>query len=42
MTKKRCNVLIIGFGPTGSVLANLLSKYDISVNVLEKERELYN
>ncbi len=42
MTKTKCNVLIIGLGPTGSVLANLLTKYNLSVHVLEKESELYN
>ena len=42
MQNKNCNVLIIGFGPTGAVLANLLSKYDLSIQVLEKESQIYN
>ena len=42
MQNKNCNVLIVGFGPTGAVLANLLSKYDLSIHVLEKESKVYN
>ena len=42
MRNTKCNVLIVGFGPTGSVLANLLSKYNITVHILEKENEIYN
>ena len=42
MQNKNCNVLIVGFGPTGAVLANLLSKYDLSIQVLEKESQIYN
>ena len=42
MQNKNCNVLIVGFGPTGAVLANLLSKYDLSIHVLEKESKIYN
>ena len=42
MHKTKCNVLIVGFGPTGSVLANLLSKYNITIHILEKENEIYN
>ena len=38
----KCNVLIVGFGPTGAVLANLLSKYNLSINVIEKENQVYN
>jgi len=42
MQNKNCNVLIVGFGPTGAVLANLLSKYNFSIHVLEKESKVYN
>jgi len=42
MIHSNCNVLIIGFGPTGAVLANLLSKYNLSVHVVEKENKIYN
>ena len=42
MQNKNCNVLIVGFGPTGAVLANLLSKYHLSIYVLEKESQVYN
>ena len=42
MQNKNCNVLIVGFGPTGAVLANLLSKYDLSIQILEKESQIYN
>ena len=42
MQNKNINVLIVGFGPTGAVLANLLSKYDLSIQVLEKESQIYN
>ena len=42
MQNKNCNVLIVGFGPTGAVLANLLSKYDLSIQILEKESKIYN
>ena len=42
MQNKNCNVLIVGFGPTGAVLANLLSKYNLSIHVLEKESGVYN
>ena len=42
MHNTKCNVLIVGFGPTGSVLANLLSKYNITIHILEKENEIYN
>ena len=42
MQNKNCNVLIVGFGPTGAVLANLLSKYNLSIHVLEKESRVYN
>ena len=42
MQNKNCNVLIVGFGPTGAVLANLLSKYHLSIHVLEKESQVYN
>ena len=42
MHNTKCNILIVGFGPTGSVLANLLSKYNITIHILEKENEIYN
>ena len=35
-------MLCVGFGPTGSVLANLLSKYNITIHILERENEIYN
>ncbi len=36
------DVIIIGLGPTGGVLANLLMKNRISTMILEKEENLYN
>ncbi len=36
------DVIIIGLGPTGGVLANLIAKHNLSVKILEKESQLYN
>ena len=37
-----CDLIIVGLGPTGGVLANLIAKHDLSVIILEKENKLYN
>ena len=42
MSKIHYDVIIIGLGPTGGVLANLIAKHNISVKILEKESKLYN
>ena len=36
------DVIIVGLGPTGGTLANLLALNDLSVLVLEKEASIYN
>ena len=41
MNVKKYQVLIIGCGPTGVVLANLLAKAGIKTAVLEKEKNIY-
>ena len=35
------DVIIIGFGPTGGTLASLLAKSNLSILLLEKEKNLY-
>ena len=35
------DVALIGYGPAGATLANLLGQYDLSVLVLEREAEIY-
>ena len=35
------DVIIIGFGPTGGTLASLLAKSNLSILMLEKEKNLY-
>ncbi len=35
------DVAIIGYGPAGATLANLLGQYGLSVLVLEREAEIY-
>ena len=42
MSKIHYDVIIVGLGPTGGVLANLIAKHNISVKILEKENKLYN
>tara|TARA_B100000287_G_scaffold160775_2_gene151654 strand:+ start:1912 stop:3372 length:1461 start_codon:yes stop_codon:yes gene_type:complete len=36
------DVVIVGLGPTGGVLANLIAKHNLSIKILEKENQLYN
>ena len=38
---KKYDVVIIGFGPTGGTLANLLALHGFSILVLEKEKSFY-
>ena len=35
------DVIIVGLGPVGTVLANLLGNYDLSILVLEKSQEIH-
>lgn len=41
MSKQVFDVAIIGYGPAGATLANLLGPYGLSVLVLEREAEIY-
>ena len=36
------DVVIVGLGPTGGTLANLLAMNNLSVLILEKESSVYN
>ena len=36
------DVVIVGLGPTGGTLANLLAINNLSILILEKEASLYN
>ena len=36
------DIVIVGFGPTGSTLANLLALSNISTCIIEREDSLYN
>ena len=36
------DVAVIGYGPTGATLANLLGQYGISVVVIEREADIYD
>ena len=36
------DVVIVGLGPTGGTLANLLAMNNLSVLILEKESRVYN
>ena len=36
------DIIIVGFGPVGGTLANLLAMNNLSVLILEKEAGLYN
>ena len=38
---KKYDVVIVGFGPTGGTLANLLALQGFSILVLEKEKSFY-
>ncbi len=38
---KKYDVVIVGFGPTGGTLANLLALHGFSILVLEKEKNFY-
>ncbi len=42
MIKKDFDIIIVGLGPTGGTLANLLAMNNLSVLILEKEAGLYN
>ena len=35
---KKYDVLIVGFGPTGGTLANLLAQHGFSILIVEKEK----
>ena len=35
-----CDLIIVGLGPTGGVLANLIAKHDLSVIILEKRKQI--
>ena len=36
------DIVIVGLGPTGGTLANLLAMNNVSVLILEKEENIYN
>ncbi len=36
------DVAIVGYGPTGATLANLLAKCDLSVVVIERNEVMYH
>ena len=38
---KKYDVVIIGFGPTGGALANLLALHGFSILIVEKEKSFY-
>ena len=38
---KKYDVIIIGFGPTGGTLANLLALHGFSILIIEKEKSFY-
>ena len=38
---KKYDVVIIGFGPTGGTLANLLALHGFSILIVEKEKSFY-
>ena len=40
--KSHYDVAIIGYGPTGATLANLLGQYGVNVVVLEREEDIYD
>jgi len=42
MNNKNFDVVIVGLGPVGATLANLLAMNDLSVLILEKEAGLYD
>ena len=42
MSTVNFDVVIIGLGPTGGTLANLLAMNNLSILVLEKEAGIYN
>ena len=42
MKKIDFDVVIVGLGPTGGTLANLLAMNNLSVLILEKESSVYN
>ena len=42
MSTQDFDVVIIGLGPAGGTLANLLAMNNLSILVLEKEASIYN
>ena len=36
------DVAIVGYGPTGATLANLLGQYGLQVLVIEREAQIYD
>ena len=38
---KKYDVVIVGFGPTGGTLANLLALHGFSILIIEKEKSFY-
>ena len=41
MSEPVFDVAIIGYGPAGATLANLLGQYGLATVVLEKDAEIY-
>ena len=42
MSTVNFDVVIVGLGPTGGTLANLLAMNNLSILILEKESSIYN
>ena len=38
---KEFDVTIVGLGPTGGTLANLLAMHDLSILILDREKSFY-
>ena len=43
MSTEKCffDIIIVGLGPVGALLANLLGKFNFSVLVLEQKKEIH-